>query len=297
MYELIPVGERSYYINCPAKIGIYKINEHEVCLIDSGNDKETGKKILKILKAENWKLKLIINTHSHADHIGGNNFLQQRTNCPIYTVGADVTMSNAPFLEPSFLFGAYPCKPLRNKFLQAEASHVQELTPEVLPQGLEILRLDGHSFAMIALKTSDDVWFLADCLSSEKILSKYHIPFLYNVEKYIESLQTVRNLKGRFFIPSHADATENIVELIDVNLQKIEEIKSLIKNICVKATSFEDILKTVFDHYQLQLDFNQYVLVGSTLRSFLSFLFDNQEIEILFCENKLLWQTVKTEAL
>ena len=40
MYELIQVGEKSYYIDCLAKIGIYRATEHDVYLIDSGNDKE-----------------------------------------------------------------------------------------------------------------------------------------------------------------------------------------------------------------------------------------------------------------
>ena len=50
MYELISVSEKCYYINCPSKIGIVKISDNEVCLIDSGNSKDTGKKIKKILE-------------------------------------------------------------------------------------------------------------------------------------------------------------------------------------------------------------------------------------------------------
>ena len=50
MYELIQIGERSYYIQNPAKIGIYLANDQEVYLIDSGNDKDAGRKIRKILE-------------------------------------------------------------------------------------------------------------------------------------------------------------------------------------------------------------------------------------------------------
>ena len=35
MYELIQVSEHNYYIQCPAKIGLVKLNDTEVCLIDS----------------------------------------------------------------------------------------------------------------------------------------------------------------------------------------------------------------------------------------------------------------------
>ena len=48
MYELQQAGPQSFYINCPAKIGVYVRSGNEVYLIDSGNDKEAAKKVLKI---------------------------------------------------------------------------------------------------------------------------------------------------------------------------------------------------------------------------------------------------------
>lgn len=44
MYELIQVSDACYYIQSPAKIGLVKLNDTEVCLIDSGNDKDAGAK-------------------------------------------------------------------------------------------------------------------------------------------------------------------------------------------------------------------------------------------------------------
>lgn len=64
MYELIQVSEQSYYIQSPAKIGLVKLNEQDVCLIDSGNDKDAGKKVKRILDENGWRLTTIYNTHS-----------------------------------------------------------------------------------------------------------------------------------------------------------------------------------------------------------------------------------------
>ena len=58
--ELIKVGEKTYYIKNATNIGIYKIDESNVYLIDTGNDKDAGKKILKILEAQGWNVKGII---------------------------------------------------------------------------------------------------------------------------------------------------------------------------------------------------------------------------------------------
>lgn len=50
MFELIPLTETCYYINSPAKIGLVKLSDTEVCLIDSGNDKDAGRNIRQILE-------------------------------------------------------------------------------------------------------------------------------------------------------------------------------------------------------------------------------------------------------
>jgi len=79
MYELIQVSENCYYIACPAKIGAVKTGPDTVCLIDSGSDKDAAKKVKKHLDANGWKLDAIYNTHSNADHIGGNRYLHEQT--------------------------------------------------------------------------------------------------------------------------------------------------------------------------------------------------------------------------
>lgn len=290
MYELVQVGQNTFYVDCPAKMGLYRLNDTEVCLIDSGNDKEAGKKVLKILAAQGWTLKLIINTHSHADHIGGNQLLQQRTACPVYAPGVDLAFTQHPILESSFLYGGCPPKPLRNKFLCAQPSTAQALCPDRLPQGLEMLEINGHSLSMVAIKTDDDVWFLADCLTSDAILDKYHIAFLYDVEAYVASLHKVAALQGALFIPAHAQPTKNILPLVEMNLDKTAEVLALLKSLCAQPITFETILQRVFHHYHLTMDFSQHVLVGSTLRSYLSYLYDRQEMVVTFEDNLLLWQ-------
>ena len=44
MYELIQLTERTYYIKSPTNIGLFRLDEKNVCLIDSGNDKDAGRK-------------------------------------------------------------------------------------------------------------------------------------------------------------------------------------------------------------------------------------------------------------
>ena len=51
MYELIQLTEQSYYIQNPSKIGLVRLKDTDVCLIDSGSDKDAGRKVRQILDA------------------------------------------------------------------------------------------------------------------------------------------------------------------------------------------------------------------------------------------------------
>lgn len=292
MYELIKVTENTYYIQSPAKIGIMRAGGDQVFLIDSGNDKEAGKKALRHIEANGWRLAGIINTHSNADHIGGNAYIASKTGCRIYSPDVECAFTRHPILEPSFLFGAYPPSELRHKFLLAAPSDAEPIEGCPLPDGAEIFDLPGHFFGMIGLRTPDDVVFLADCLSSKATLEKYAVSFIYDVKAYLETLEAVKNMRAKLFIPSHAEPTEDIRELADHNIKKVNEISETIESICSVPVNFEVLLKKLFDKYSLSMNFEQYALVGSTVRSYLAYLKDAGRVGADICDNMILWRKI-----
>ena len=289
MFELIQVSESCYYIQSPAKIGLVRLNDQDVILIDSGNDKDAGRKVRQILDANKWKLKAIYNTHANADHIGGNKYLQAQTGCKIYVPGIDCEFTRNPVLEPSFLYGGYPPKDLRHKFLMAQASDAEYLTKETLPEGFEAIPLPGHFFDMVGFRTPDNVVYLADCLSSRETLEKYRIGFIYDVAAYLQTLEMVKTMEAKTFIPAHAAVTDSIAELAQVNIDQVNEIAERILSLCEEPRCFEELLRQLFDDYALTMNFEQYVLVGSTVRSYLAWLKDTGRLDVSFEGNCMLW--------
>ena len=292
MYELNHITGGSYYIQSPSKMGLVKLNGTDVCLIDSGNDKDAGRKVRQLLDANGWHLTAIYNTHSNADHIGGNRYLQGQTKCKIYAQGIECDITRHPVLEPAFLYGGFPPKELRHKFLMAQESDAKELTPDVLPEGFELLQLPGHFFHMVGFRSPDDVVYLADCLSSRETLDKYQIGFIYDVAAYLDTLEKVKTMQAAAFVPAHAEVTEDIAPLAQYNIDKVHEIAGHMVALCAEPVIFEELLKKLFDDYGLTLTFEQYVLVGSTVKSYLAWLKDTGRLAVLFEDNRLLWRRV-----
>ncbi len=286
--ELIKLGEKTYYIKNNTNIGIYKIDDKNVILIDTGNDKDAGKKILKIINEQNWFVKTIINTHSHADHIGGNNVIEARCNCDIYSGKIETSLINNTILEPIGLYGASPLSSLKNKFLYAKESNAKVIDNNI--DNIEIIDLKGHSYDMIGVKTDDDVIFLGDALASENTINKYHIFYLYDVKEYLNTLQKLKTLKAKKYVLSHSEVTENISELIKANENKINEIINNIYKILENKKTYEDVLKEIFDIYNLNMNVNQYYLVGASIKAYLSCLYNDDKITYEFINNKMYYK-------
>lgn len=292
MYELIQVSESCYYIESPAKIGLVRLNETDVCLIDSGSDKDAGRKVRQHLDKNGWRLTAIYNTHSNADHVGGNQYLQKQTGCAVYAPGIECDITRHPLLEPSFLYGGFPPSELRHKFLMAQPSDAHELTADVLPKGFELLPLPGHFFDMVGFRTAEDVVYLADCLSSRETLDKYQIPFIYDVAAYLTTLETVKTMQARMFVPAHATAAEDVSQLTQYNIDKVQQVADRILTLCAQPLCSEVLLQKLFTAYGLDMTFQQYALVGSTVRSFLSWLKGEGRLTAEFADNMLLWRAV-----
>ena len=94
------------------------------------------------------------------------------------------------------------------------------------------------------------------------------------------------------FVPAHAEVSADMKELVQCNRNKVHEVADRILSICKEPMCFERILQEVFKGYSLAMNFEQYVLVGSTVRSYLSWLKDTGKMAAEFRDNMLLWQRV-----
>lgn len=291
MYELIQVGENTYYIDCPTNIGIYVYGHNKVCMIEGGSDNTAAKKALDHITANGWQLEMILNTHCHADHTGGCAFLKEQTGCNVYAPGPEASIIQYSYLNSTVLFGGFPAKELDNKFTFAPPCECLPVTEKILPPGMEFIHTDGHSFEQLAYRTPDDIWFVADAVIAAETLPKYKISFLYNIEKHLDTLERLKKLKGRLFIPAHRPPLKDIAKLAEINRINTLEVADDIKRFCRGGITIDALLERIFKEYSIRLYVMQYALVGFTTRSYLAWLERKGEIAPVFDGTKLLWKT------
>lgn len=290
------IAGSTWYVPGPANVGIFVGEDKRVALIDSGGDESFGRKLFRLFEARGWELEVIVNTHSNADHIGGNAYLQKKTGCRIATTPGEAAFVGEPLLEPAFLWGGYPFRALRNKFLEARPSEVTDLVSpgETVPGfPLETVPLPGHFLDMIGVRTPDDVFFVADTVFSERIIKKYGVTFCFDVERAIDTLERLPSMPARLYVPAHADPVEDISPLASLNREALETVSETVAGICREAPRcFEAILQVVAKRWDLSLDASQYVLVGAAVKAHLSRLCDLGRIAADFDGGRLVWKTV-----
>lgn len=212
----------------------------------------------------------MINTHSNADHIGGNDYLQRNLGCEIYTTEIEASFTEHPELEGAFLWGGMPIKDLNNEFFQAKPSRVDHRITggQSLPYGIRTHALGGHFFDIAGVETNDGIMFMADCMFGAGILEKYKLPFIYDVKAYKDTICRIKNTPAVFYVPAHGVIVESIDELAALNLSVVYTLESFLLDLLGEKKHYDIILKTVWNHYGITLDYRQYALVGSTIRFF-----------------------------
>ncbi len=294
--ELKKVTDNVYYIPARTNIGVID-DGNGVILVDSGVDDNSAKKILEVLEQNDFRLKALINTHAHADHDGGNSYLQQETGAKIYATEMEEVVVRYPELEPLYLFsGAAPISDLENKSFFSKPADVdyiirddeKELRFDNLE--LEIIRLPGHSFNQIGIAV-EGVLFCADTIVEKSLLDKLKLPYNVDIVETKRILGLLKESGYELYIPSHGPIFSDIEPVVEDNLEKIAGIEEEIYHILKDKKGTEEVIRSLCSSLNIQLKaIDQYYSLKTTVMAYLSALHQEGRISVMVEDNCLYWK-------
>ncbi len=295
MKKLIRLSDRVSYLPGFTNIGVI-LDEGNVVVIDTGIDKSSAKAIIREVEPIGVEF-FVFNTHSHADHCGGNFYLKDKLGAKIYVPALEDAFVRYPYLEPFSLFsGACPPPELRIKFLMARGVPVDYVIPlderkvKIKDVDIAVIPLGGHSTNHIGFVV-DDVLFCGDALFSKEIIDKYKITFMVDIGKQLSTLDMLSEVNYRLYVPSHAEPTEDVSGLVSLNRKVINDVIDAILSVLKKGSvTTEQVVADVTTTFGIKMTTqSQYYLMSTTIMAYLSYLHANGVLGMDVKHNKPCW--------
>ena len=302
----IRLSKSVYCLLDHTNIGIIEDVDYLI-LVDSGLNSENASEIDKLIQTNfNKKIGAIINTHSNADHAGGNKYFSEKYNCKIYTTPKESAFLENPYLESALIWGAHPFDKIRTSYFECEKSIATDLVNEnsqiKLNNGtiIKFISLPGHFIDMIGIFISDidekNTIFLGDSIFGAQMITKYNISYMINVSEFKNTLDKIIKINSDFYIPSHGTiitSKEELIRVAKMNKNEIDKIQNYLLFICSTPMQFDDILANVFNEYHIRTTASQIVLIGSTIKNHLTDLYCNKKLEMICNDGRMFWKKIK----
>lgn len=282
--ELIHLKNNTYYISGIVNIGLYKFNEYDCLLIDSGYGGKFVDELITFLKNLNLNVKSIINTHGHRDHMGGNNALVHEFNCKVFASKYEDTFIERPDLTSLFVYPSAPFKMFSN--VQISGSKVDYLLPDegivnIGSEEFKIINLAGHSPNQIGVITPDDVFFTADSYVCKTELENIKILYSYDLTKDLECKNKLLKMKHAIYVPTHGQPTNDLKLDIHDNIAYYKMVTHAVKSFLNIPKSLDELMKDAIELFGITPRLDSYMVGRGCLSGIISHLERIDELNII----------------
>lgn len=291
------LSEHVYYLPGGVNMALVTNGAGEAVLVDTGQDKNSGRELRKACEHLNVRPVAIINSHAHADHFGGNDYLLRQFDVPVYAPPFEASLMQSPLLEPVYLFnGGKPLAEMYSKWLMAKPSRVDHyLTPGKLDiHGIPLTVLDtsGHAHVHYSIEV-DGVLIAADALFGDALLKKYPLPFGQDIGQQITHADQLSERQVNITLPGHGSPTDDLAALTNINLAAFaaaaDAVVDAVADACQHRSTAQVLQQTCQTLGIDMTDIPRYTLNLCTVMAYLSYLREQERVEARLTDNLLVW--------
>jgi glyoxylase-like metal-dependent hydrolase (beta-lactamase superfamily II) len=290
--DLVKIAGPAHYLPGRVNIGAI-VGDGQAALIDTGLDESAARKAVQAVEQAALRLAAVINTHSHADHCGGNAFVVKRTGAPIYAPPVEAALIQHTEFEPFFLFGAAPFKAIDSKWFHAAPTPVAHiLDAKVILCGveLEVLPVAGHSMNQVAIATTE-VAYLADALMAPEILERYPIQYCYDVLGHRATLERLATLQRDWYVGAHFPPTQDLQPLLAANRANLERTAAAVLDALRPAATTEEVVRGAAEALGVPpMDPPAYLLNAAAVKAHLSAHVREGRVSFEIQDQRPLWR-------
>lgn len=167
------------------------------------------------------KLSLLVNTHYHSDHVGGNSSLQEEFLLPVAAHRWEAGMVNSRDRETGTAqYLDQPIEPYQVNLLLDEGDQIDagELR-------LEVIHTPGHTCGHVCLyEPTEQILICGDVLQSNDV--GWINPFregIGGLQQAMTSVEKLQKLDIRQIVPGHGPVIDNPVQVLDAVLRRYEK--------------------------------------------------------------------------
>ena len=250
MMEWHELTERTGYVSIGnAFVPGYFLTENELVLIDSGPMKST--RFMEMLDERHWKVRAVIHTHVHIDHVANNALLLEKfPDILFYTSKeeADSIASTENMIRDMGFETVEQAKQTQAVFYpeQVHITGIDMKHPEIAIDDavFKLVALPGHSIGHVGVVTPDGVCCLGDAIVSEDVLRVSKLPYMSYVEEALESMRKVAELPYETYVIAHqsVETKAAISKIVRDNIAKEEQLSRIAFEMLTKPMTKEEVL-------------------------------------------------------
>ena len=295
MEMLHVLGNTYAAVGSTALLPIYKLNERDIVLIDTGYAKLDRAGLVNLLDGSGLVPKYVLCSHAHFDHTGNVRYLQERygTKAILSLIEAGISVNPDSYRANyvALTYGKSRELFLEECFTADRVLRETDTSLELDGRTFGILPLPGHSAGHLGFVTPDGAAYVGDCLISQSEIDGAKLPTSMFIARDLESKAYLKTTDYPVYILAHKEVVrwEALEGLIDRNIGFIQRKRAELLAVLEDGMTFSEWIgafcqrENVRTHNELKFS-----IVERNFSNFVSWLTDSGAVMVRreFCAKR-----------